>query len=57
MKILGNILFVFGLMFCIGTVGALENASIGFTQSVIQAFAGLLMVLIGGIFIGGANNG
>lgn len=47
MKRFAGILFIIGILFVIGTAGALENDSIGLLQVFIQAFGGVVLAIIG----------
>lgn len=47
MKRFSSILFIIGILFVIGTAGALENDSIGLLQVFIQAFGGVVLAIIG----------
>lgn len=51
MKRFAGILFIIGILFVIGTAGALENDSIGFLQGFIQACAGIILTIIGATLI------
>ena len=47
MKRFAGFLFLIGILFVIGTAGALENDNIGVLQGFIQALAGIILSIIG----------
>lgn len=51
MKRIAGILFLIGILFVIGTAGALEADNIGFLQAFIQGFIGIIMCVVGAVLI------
>lgn len=51
MKRFASILFIIGILFVIGTAGALEVDNIGFLQAFIQGFIGIIMCVVGATLI------
>ena len=51
MKRFAGILFIIGILFVIGTAGALEVDNISFLQAFIQGFIGIVMCVVGAALI------
>ena len=51
MKKIGAVLFVVGLFFIIGTIGALDVENISICQVIIQSFIGVAFAIVGGAFL------
>ena len=51
MKKIGAVLFVAGLFFIIGTLGALDVENISMEQGIIQSFIGVAFAIVGGALL------